>query len=113
MTYRDDLDAAHARIQALEAEVASHRARADAAEATDAEDAGDRANLAEEVKQLRAVVEERRASLAQLRAERDQLVHRVRVLESERAGLGGATRMLPTLWERNRSFPPITDGKVV
>jgi hypothetical protein len=113
MTYRDDLEAAHARIAALEAEVAAQRGRAEEARRDGAEQEGERAGMAEEIKQLRAVVEERRALLGQLRAERDQLAQRVRVLESERAGFGGSARALPTLWERNRSFAPVAYGKVV
>jgi hypothetical protein len=64
--------------------------------------------MALELKQLRAIVEERRAQLAELRGERDQLAHRIRVLETERTRLG--QRTMPTLWERNRGFKPLELG---
>jgi DNA repair exonuclease SbcCD ATPase subunit len=88
MTYRDDLEAAHARIEALQEELATH--------GTDE----DRAKILEEVKQLRQILEERRATIKELRNERDQLQKRIDKLQA------GAS--LPSVWEHNREFEPLT-----
>jgi hypothetical protein len=96
MSYRDDLHAAHARINALEAEVARH--------ASDDDEPDERDKMAGELKQLRAIVEERREKMTELRAERDRLAARVRALEANNDAV-------PTLWDQNRNFPPLADGR--
>ena len=109
MSYRDDLEAAHARIAALEAELA---AAADAvADASGDADSWQRAKLADEVKQLRAIVEERRETIAELRAERDRLADWVEALEVERtARLLPPGGVWPGLWDHNLGYPALADG---
>jgi hypothetical protein len=127
MSYRDDLEAAHARIEALEGELAGRGTPRDErlaawnleriqlqARITELEER-DRERLAT-IAEIRKFQEDRVGVLDELRRERDRLVERVRVLQNARAE---ATSKIvpqpqggkwPLLGDHNRRYPAATGG---
>jgi hypothetical protein len=83
MTYRDDLEAAHARIAALEAQVASER------ESEDSLVDRMRADHARELAEAQRETEHLRQELAQSRDESARYVERIRILQDEQVKLRG------------------------
>jgi len=89
MAYRDDLEAAHARIEALEAQLAEVGVQVE-----------DTPELQRKIKAL-----EDRIALVQQRAAATQTS-----FDSLAAGLAGAPTTMPTLTEHNRSIAPDADA---
>lgn len=91
MSYRDDLDAAFARIAQLEA-------------ALEQADGGQSADLAPLLKKIATLEGELRKTQASMR-------ERVAATEAQlRAALVQASPEMPTLVQHNRSFPPAREG---
>lgn len=83
MTYRDDLEAAHARIAALEAELA--HVRDEELGVAQRDTARVQAELGRELEAARSEVAQLREQLARTRAECESYVERIRILQDERA----------------------------
>lgn len=122
MAYRDDLEAALARVAALEAELRAGGG-SDAEAAAVAELRRDNAALRAELERAATRIADQAAAfdeLTKLRAERDRLVERVRVLQTARDAAAHAPPPVPapprpakrpTVWEHNRALPPIGRGE--
>jgi hypothetical protein len=131
VSYRDDLHAAHARIAALEAQLAT---RDDATEAArDEREAkwraerealhADREVLHDKLSELRKEHNLALSSVKQLQSERDRLLERVRVLQTARAASPPAQSeqpqkivpqpqagRWPSVWDHNRRFRAFEAG---
>jgi cell division septum initiation protein DivIVA len=103
VAYRDDLEAAHARIAALEEQLAGGR---EILLGHERAHAIDRRQLADALEAERRTGREQRAELARIREERERLVTRVRSLQDELARANAeAARNRPPVFERGA--PPI------
>lgn len=118
MSYRDDLEAALARIEALEVELASRDH--DVTAAVGGREAAwqtERARFLDELTTARMAHAEQLAAATELRSERDRLLSRVKVLQAERSA--NAPKIVPqpaggkwpVLWDHNRRFAAVEAGK--
>jgi uncharacterized coiled-coil protein SlyX len=121
MAFRDDLEAAHARIAALEAQLSEQRGTAAATSSErEVQWHAERSQLISHIAELERTVTERGATITQLRGERDRLVERINILQRERtkqpaapapAPAVGSTKKWPLLWDHNRKFDPVGGGR--